>query len=74
MSQISACEKSGEWQLALGLLSEMAESTVQQDAVSCNAALSVSKKGSFGSWHWACWPRWLGTQCIQSVAVCDRRL
>ncbi|CAE8637386.1 unnamed protein product [Polarella glacialis] len=48
---ISACEKGGQWQLALGLLSSMPDMRVTPDKISYNAAISACEKG--GQWQLA---------------------
>ncbi|CAJ1339016.1 unnamed protein product [Effrenium voratum] len=47
---MSACEKSGDWQLALSLLAEMQE-LMDPNAVSVNVAISACEKGC--RWQWA---------------------
>ncbi|CAE8687098.1 unnamed protein product, partial [Polarella glacialis] len=44
-----ACEKAGEWQLALSLLSSMPQMRVARDEISFNAAISACEKG--GQWQ-----------------------
>ena len=48
---ISACEKTGQWQLALSLLSSMPKMKVTPDGISYNAAISACEKG--GQWQLA---------------------
>ena len=42
---ISACEKGGQWQLALSLFRAIPEATMQEKAVCCSAAISACEKG-----------------------------
>ena len=42
---ISACEKGGQWQQALSLLSEMQDAGVTRNVISYNAAISACEKG-----------------------------
>ena len=42
---ISACEKGGEWEQALSLLSSMPGVQVMPIVISCNAAISACEKG-----------------------------
>ncbi|CAE8596114.1 unnamed protein product [Polarella glacialis] len=44
-SAISACEKGGQWQLAMELLAEMPEKRISPNEVSYNAAISACEKG-----------------------------
>ncbi|CAE8596920.1 unnamed protein product [Polarella glacialis] len=46
---ISACEKAGQWQFALGLLSSMPELRIAPDRISYNAAISACAKE--GQWQ-----------------------
>ncbi|CAE8621624.1 unnamed protein product [Polarella glacialis] len=48
---ISACEKGGQWQLALGLLSSMLDMRVIPNEISYNSAISACEKG--GQWQQA---------------------
>jgi pentatricopeptide repeat protein len=48
---ISACEKGGQWQLALSLLNTMADMRVIQDVISYSAVISACEKG--GQWELA---------------------
>ncbi|CAE8589698.1 unnamed protein product [Polarella glacialis] len=48
---ISACEKGGQWQLALNLLSRMPEARVVPNEISYNAAIGACSKG--GQWELA---------------------
>ncbi|CAE8656581.1 unnamed protein product [Polarella glacialis] len=48
---ISACEKGGQWQVALNLLSLVPEARVVPDKISYNAAISACEKG--GQWQLA---------------------
>ncbi|CAE8631090.1 unnamed protein product, partial [Polarella glacialis] len=48
---ISACEKGGQWQLALSLLDEMSKSKVWKDTVTYNASISACEKS--GQWQLA---------------------
>ncbi|CAK0880072.1 unnamed protein product [Prorocentrum cordatum] len=50
-ARISACEKSGRWQQALVLISEMWEAKMDPDVVSYSAGISACEKG--GKWQWA---------------------
>ena len=46
--------------MALGLLADVAESTWQHDTITASLAIAPARRMEIGSWHWACWPRWLG--------------
>ncbi|CAJ1417026.1 unnamed protein product [Effrenium voratum] len=46
---ISACEKQGQWQQAIGLLAEMELLRLQEDVISHNAVISACEKG--GLWE-----------------------
>ncbi|CAE8647734.1 unnamed protein product, partial [Polarella glacialis] len=48
---ISACEKGGQWQLALHLLSEMPEAQAIPNTITYNAAMSACEKA--GKWQFA---------------------
>merc|ERR1712032_1644394 len=48
---ISACEKGGQWQQALSLLSEKLESKLEPDIISYSAGITACEKG--GAWHLA---------------------
>ena len=48
---ISACEKSGNWQQALQLLSDMQADGVQADVICINAGISACEKA--GQWQMA---------------------
>ncbi|CAE7286311.1 unnamed protein product [Symbiodinium pilosum] len=48
---ISACEKGGEWQMALCLLSQMPAARVIADEISFSAGISACEKG--GEWQMA---------------------
>ena len=50
-ASISACEKGGEWQMALYLLSQMPEAGVVPDQISFHAGISACEKG--GEWQMA---------------------
>ena len=45
---ISACEKSGQWQLALNLLSLMPKAEVLPSEITFNAAISACEKAGHG--------------------------
>ncbi|CAK0867102.1 unnamed protein product [Prorocentrum cordatum] len=42
---MSACEKGGQWQRALALLSETWQAKLELDVVSCSAVISACEKG-----------------------------
>ena len=46
---VSACEKDGEWEKALGLLSVMAQGKNEMSTIICSAAVSACEKG--GEWE-----------------------
>ncbi|CAE8738448.1 unnamed protein product, partial [Polarella glacialis] len=46
---VSACEKAGQWQHALGLLSDMASLRVHRNTITYNASISACEKG--GQWE-----------------------
>eukprot|EP00933_Yihiella_yeosuensis_P079342 TRINITY_DN9183_c0_g1_i7.p1 TRINITY_DN9183_c0_g1~~TRINITY_DN9183_c0_g1_i7.p1 ORF type:complete len:143 (-),score=10.34 TRINITY_DN9183_c0_g1_i7:198-626(-) len=48
---ISACQRGGQWQLALNLLSLMPQSEISPDAISYNAAIIACEEG--GQWQLA---------------------
>ena len=52
-----------ECQLAIGLLAETDESTVQQNAISCSAAISVCGEGCGWQSALGLLARWLRAQC-----------
>ena len=47
-SAISVCEKGGQWQQALSLLSDMGIANMIVDVVSFNAAIPACEKGGLG--------------------------
>ncbi|CAK0863372.1 unnamed protein product [Prorocentrum cordatum] len=46
---ISACEKGGQWQQALALMSDMREAKLEPDVIVCSAGISACEKG--GQWE-----------------------
>eukprot|EP00933_Yihiella_yeosuensis_P031303 TRINITY_DN2485_c0_g1_i2.p1 TRINITY_DN2485_c0_g1~~TRINITY_DN2485_c0_g1_i2.p1 ORF type:complete len:124 (-),score=17.26 TRINITY_DN2485_c0_g1_i2:130-501(-) len=65
---ISACEKGGQWQLALNLLSLMPQSKIVPDAICYNAAISACEKG--GQWQLALNPVVLDAS-VRNSARCN---
>ena len=50
-STISACEKGGQWQMAVHLFDSMRKAKVDADVISYNATISACEKG--GQWQMA---------------------
>ena len=65
---ISACEKAGEWQVALLLFFHMATARITPDVISYSAAISACEKGC--EWQMAlCLAFWHA--CSQRYSECD---